>query len=189
MCSEFSSSRITLVCFSLLIGALRKRTRAAADFSGPSSARTCVISKRTHVHFFPLVCKLDASHDNKNPTLTVYFGVSLCSVNAVWPPSISCKRQCCFATFHITAAQFEGRSVHTLVCQSPPSICSALILCDRNFRNRLFPDISPCLICLYPAFLWVVEICFMPVPVSLSRILSGEIKWTAEVNMIKRNHS
>ena len=42
-----------------------------------TSGRIYVISKLTLVHFAPSVCKLDASHDDKNPALSVYFSIAL----------------------------------------------------------------------------------------------------------------
>lgn len=42
-----------------------------------TSGRIYVISKLALVHFTLSGCKLDASHDDKNPALFVYFGIAL----------------------------------------------------------------------------------------------------------------
>lgn len=171
--------------FISLTGTLRKSTRGCSRFSRTficqTSARTCVILKRTHVHCSPSVYKLDASHDNNNPTLIVYFGISLCSgdVGLTSKPLLE-TFECYSAAFHINAEQFEGNAS---VCPSLPWTCSAPTLCDHDFCNLLFPNISRCLIWLYPAFVSVDGICFVLEPFEQNFKQGNYL----QVNMIKGN--
>lgn len=120
---------------------------------GPSSVRTRAISQGTHVRFSPKGCKWDSRADIKRKSSSdCVLCVLLGSVGAVWPRSSFSQSSVLFCNI--------SHYCHSIWRQ----VFTCITLSHRRVHLWNFvvvPDISVYLICLYPAFISVVGICFM----------------------------